>query len=339
MYCPSRWIFVAFTCVFLSAGIAWGGDGVAIDSAWLARARVEVRDVQERYQALATRLEEVAEFHFDETPGPQGKLYPWRTRYRKQLSICLNGNRLCETEVITADAPDQPQYRLYCENEDYWFTLGKFGNAKSDSPYSLIKCIPERKDSPLPYHKAIHAEVFAHLAEALDALNEESGFDLQTVRFEESGKLLRVEYTKPIKHDDTIQVKLVVEPGQGWRVVDRQSTSPSGTSKAQWTYGTSLAGLWFPAESNNSVDYAGEQWLSHRQIKGKVLSLKPTDKTPADFRLPAFDLDVPADLLPLSEPIPWHLWGPVVAGICAVLVVTTWNRRRNSARAAAVGSQ
>jgi hypothetical protein len=290
----------------VSCDMAFGEDGPAIDPAWRAKASTEIKAVYDRYKALSQRLEEVSELRYAKAPGPARTL-PFTPHTRRDRTIRLDDNMIWEQLRTDDDSPDRPQILLRCDNSDYHFTLAK---AREDSPYALANYTPgKRQVSLVDQGLAVHAEAYAHLRNLLSAVGNEGKRTLQILRFDEARGLLQTEFTISTQ-DDVIKDQLYVGSGHEWRVVEHLLETRSAVGKSQWTYGESVGGLTFPAGFKSVMTCKVDNAPPNMSITAKLISLKLTDKTPDDFRLSAFGLPEPADVVPPVKPTRGALAGP-----------------------------
>ncbi len=96
-----------------------------------------------------------------------------------------------------------------------------------------------------------------------------------------------------------------------------------------------IGGVQFPTEYKSRSSYFVEGVPNGGETETVTLiSLKLTDKRPADFRLAAFGLPEPIDVAPPPES-KWYLWVLAAAGACAALAWLLRYRHRRAQRAAA----
>jgi hypothetical protein len=309
-------------------GAAGAQEDPPIHPAWLEKARIDGKAAYEKYRAVAEHIEETSEMRADKSPGGIGTT-PIRPQTVRDHTVRLGDNFINE-KVRLFEGPDQPMISLECDNTDYHFSLRK---SKPDAPYALVGYEPGRRTLPLAQiGNGLHKDVFSYLRQIVVAAeaSDDNKYLLRELQFDAAKQLLRaVVTTNPRKNP--IENTVLVDPGQGWRVVEIRAVNSAGVSTTRVSYGKVVEGVEFPTGqemlSKSNVD-TGPQDID---AKTKLVSLKLTDKTPADFRLTAFGLPEPAEFAPPVRATPWYLWILAAAGVSAALAA--WlrylHRRRN----------
>lgn len=325
MRATGKW-HLAVLAALCSCRVARSGDGKEIDSAWLAKARVEVRTIYEKYKDLSARLEEESEYRVDKVPGSVGTM-PLLAHSRRERVVRLGDNMILEQVRILDSKPKKPQIRLQCDNNDYHFTLGK---SQEEEPYVLIEYKRGKRKYPLLQQKpGLHNIVFSYLRDILAAIDNDGKSTLRRLRFETTKGLLLVEYTHPVG-DAPAQDKIYVDPSHDWRVVERRNETVSAVGTERWRYGVTVRGLEFPAELKALTIFKVAKAPPNMEMTGRLISLKITDKEPEAFRLSAFDLPEPIDVAPLPKPTRWYLWILAAAVAAATLAMLfAWLKRRH----------
>jgi hypothetical protein len=309
---------VALFVTLASGGLVHPENGVAIDLDWLARVKTEGRAAYEKYKAASKRLEAEYEVRSDKAPGPAGTI-PFRPQTWRDRVIRLGDNAIIERVRILDDAPTKPQIHLQCDNSDYHFSLVK---AREAAPYALGEYTPGKRRSPNT--EGFHDEVFWTLHRVLAALDGDNTHTLRALRFDDTKGLLRIDYSFG-KVTDIWQNQLYVDPSHYWRVVELRSETSRGSSTQQWTYGVTVGGLEFPTEKTFLTTSKVAEGPPNIATTIRLISLKETDKTPADFRLSAFGLPEPRGVAPLKSSR-WYLWF-IAAGVVSLAVgAFLWRR-------------
>src|SRR4051812_48453842 len=60
--------------IFALRAMAQPENPQTIDPAWLDKAKAGLQETLKKYDDLASRLEEIAEYRYDKAPGPAGKI-------------------------------------------------------------------------------------------------------------------------------------------------------------------------------------------------------------------------------------------------------------------------
>ena len=118
-----------------------------IDRDWMAKTKNEITLLVERYQSVASRLEEECEtrYEYKEQSGkPKSSGYQAHTLI--QRSSRLGDNVILERTRNFDAEPDRRQTQLECDNEDYNFNLIR---SQPDGPYALVGYVPGIRKSPL----------------------------------------------------------------------------------------------------------------------------------------------------------------------------------------------
>lgn len=330
-----RWATV-FLALF-SNGVAHSRDGGAIDPVWLAKAKTELKAVCDKHQALSMRLEEECEYRTEKAPGAAGAA-PFRPQTRRERTVRLGDDIILEEVRILDGTPAQTQARLQCDNSAYYFTLSK---SREGAPYALVEYALGKRKRPLITQglaQGWHDEGFLHLRAALAAIEKDGKHTLRTLQFDKAKGLLRIEITST-GGNTPIEDVVYVDPSHDWRVVEHRVETPNLVGTDRWTYGVEVGGVEFPIGLEGLTTYKVANAPPNLKTTARVLSLKMTDKTPADFRLAAFGFPEPVDAPPPPKPTRWYLWILVAAGGCAALAVgfAYVHRRRQASRPSSPG--
>lgn len=310
-----NWYLVVLL-VLVPGSMARPANGPSIDQAWLERTRTEGQATYAKYLALSDHLEQVWEIRADKaaTAGPgKGTFRPHVRRVR----VCrLGGNVLEERIQFDAAAPKVPQISLRCDNQDYHFSLRQ---AREGGLYALRDYALGKRKHPLTeYAHSIHGISQSYLHDVLLAIEKKNQYTLRALTFDKATGLLRAEVAG-MAGNTPAQSRISLEPNHGWRVVERWVETPYLVARDRMTYGVTVSGVEFPTESKNLSTYKVAQAPPNLAITTRLISLKETDKTPADFRLSGFGLPEPVDAPPLEKPTRWYLWILLAAAACGVL--------------------
>jgi hypothetical protein len=300
MYARVKWSFVVFIAL-ISRVPARSNDGEPINSAWLTRAQTEIKAILEKYEGLSRQLEEVIEIRAAKAPGPD-RTIPFQPHTRRERRVRLGDDMIVEERRVVDAEPTKPQLRVDCDNSDYHFTLGK---NKEDAPYVLVKHALGKQTPPLTEQGGgFHGEVFSYLRHALLAIEKSPKYTLRGLQFDNARGLLRFDITFP---EGRGQERIYLDPSQDWRVVERSVETPNASGTDRFTYGEVVGGLTFPTGGQGLLSYKVAGAPPNLQMTTRVVSIKPTDKTPNDFRLTAFGLPEPKGV-PLPRTSRWYLW-------------------------------
>jgi hypothetical protein len=335
-----RWYLLVFAVFMAVSSRGAAGEGTAINQAWLAKTRTEVKSVYDKYQALSMRIEAEYEIRSDKTPGSTGTI-PFYPQTRRERSIRLGDNIILE-QIRNLDGkdgkPNIQQIQLECDNNDYHFTLIK---SKENSPYAMKDYALGKRKLPLSKRSAgLQDTVFSYFRHILGAVEDDGEYTLRALQFDDAKGLLRIE-CKFGTGATFAEEQIFVDPSHGWRVIERRVETPYASGTDRWTYGVTVGGLEFPNEFKNLTTYKVDKAPPNQDITGRLISLKVTDKTPDDFRLSAFGFSEPVDAPPPPpRPTRWYLWLLAAAGVCAALSFGfAYLRRRRLARNASTSLQ
>jgi hypothetical protein len=311
---------------------AYGGD---VDPAWLTRLKTEGRAAYEKYIAVSNTLEEVAETRAT-ADGPVDKnsvIGTFRNHKRLETLCRLGPHILCrERTRVYDDEPGGPPTRLECLNASYEFTLAK---EKPDSPYVLIGTRPAEQSKLSTYGFGVKGVPIDQFYHALRAVDGEKNHILQQLRWDSRKNALYIRYSDSVD-SKVMRDELWVEPDHSWRVVERKVETPHLIATESYRYGTEIDGCWFISESSNVTRYKAKG-LPPIRSTGRVLSLRKTEKTAADFTLSAFGFPEPEGVVPAGPP-PRRLWPwLLVTAPVAFAALALWFRRMARRHAAAQG--
>jgi len=319
-----RW-YLALVAALCSGTAAHTRGGEAIDPIWLAKARTEVKEVSEKYKALAERLDEESEYRMDKVPGSIGKM-PFNAHSGRRRVVRLGDNLMCEKIVTWDNEPNKVEIRLQCDNSDYYFTLNK---TREDGPYALIEYGPGKRKRPLS-QPSLHDGAYYYLNNSLAAIDNHDKYALHKLRFDDAKGLLLVEYTDRAGN----QIQTYLDPSHNWRLVELRSETPSGIGTERWSYGITIDGLEFPTECTSLATYKSADFAPNVTLTIRLIRLGITEKTPRDFRLSAFDLPEPIDVAPLPRPTRWYLWiAAATLSAAALSILFAWLKRRHTTKA------
>lgn len=164
----------------------------------------------------------------------------------------------------------------------------------------------------------------------MSALDSDPKNILRTVRFDAGEGLLRVEFDRAWDARTTNHHRYRVDPANQWHTVDYRLESSDGSVTAtQYSYGEAVEGLSFPTASKCVTDWKGEQTPPNMEITTRLVSLKLTDKTPADFRMSAFGLPEPMGMPAVERGVRWYIWFIAAGFVCLVFgaLLLRWKRR------------
>lgn len=308
----------------------------AIDPVWCAKAQIEGKAVYEKYLALEPRLEEVSECRAVRLDGGTGGGGGFSPHTRRERVVHLGDCILHERVRIFDDQPSKPKIRLECDNPDYHFTLGK---QKEDAPWALTDYGRGAGKYPLITQGfGQPSSVFSDLREAIAAATKDSKYILRALRFDAKKGLLRIDFAFHIGQD-AVEKQVFLDPNHEWRVVESRVETPNAIGTDQYTYGTSVGGVTFPTEVKGTSRIKVAKGPPDTVTTTRLISIKLTDKTPDDFRLPAFGFPEPEDVPVRAKPVPLYVWIVAAAGGCAIVAFGFGYLYRRRSRRAAVGLQ
>jgi hypothetical protein len=317
---------------------AYGGD---VDPAWLTRLTTEGRAAYGKYAAVSNTLEEVAETRATaDGPIDKNSIIGTFANHTRSEKLCrLGPHILChEMTRVYDDKPGGPPTRLRCLNASYEFTLAK---EKPDSPYVLIGTRPAEQSELSTYGFGVKEGPIHLFNDALRAAGGEENYSLEQVRWDSRKNALYIRFSRPARYPPPAASKIVrdelwVEPDHSWRVVERKVDTPHLIATESYRYGTEIDGCWFMSESSHVAHYKAKGLPPIRDTC-RVLSLRKTEKTPADFTLSAFGFPEPEGVVPAGPP-PRRLWPwLLVAAPVAFAALALWFRRLARRRPAAQG--
>jgi len=309
----------------LGPAVMLAAEQPAIDPAWVERVKIEGKAAYEKYAALALRLDESSETSFNKVGTRPGKMHNF-TGIRRDRHVRLGDNIIREVARIPDDKGATPRFSVECDNPDYNFSLGKFAE---DREHALRDYGLGPRKLPLvrqggPAHDAAHSEI-KNILDAIDGTGEHA---LAGLRFDAEKRLLVADLQFKNSNSD-IKTTLMIDTAAGWRLVERRADTRHLTAVDKFTYGKVIEGVAMPDLVENESRYKSPDTLPDMSIIKRVLDVKITDKTPADFRLSGFGLPEPADAPPPPAPPRWHLWLLGCAAITAALAFGfAWLRRR-----------
>jgi hypothetical protein len=316
-----RSALVFFLCgvLFVLARRAHSQETATIDAEWVARGATEGAALLKKYEDLLSYLEERSEATIESPPGGVGQTTTTH-------SVRLQDNAMIERGRFFSDASRQPRLSLECQNPAYHFSLGKSGK---DAPYALNQYAKGERSTPVwKCTGGLHGEVFYHLKRAIEALTPEKKADLRLVRFDAASALLTLSFTLTLQDERHVQ-ELVLAPTKGWMVISRSVEAPKMVGRYDYTYGRTIEGMHFPTGSTGVTTVKAVVPPRTTRVVVRVLDIKRTEKTPADFRLTAFGFPEPQDVAPLARPTPWHLWTLLAGAACGAFAFSlTYLRRR-----------
>lgn len=306
-------------CVSLFLGLGLGSAACrgedTIDPVWRAKAQTEGQAAYEKYLALVPRLEEVSECCAVRLDGGTGAGGGFSPHTRRERAVRLGDCMLVDRVRIYDAEPSKPKIRLECENPDYHFTLGK---QREDAPWALTDYGRGAGKNPLINQGfGQPSSVFSDLRDAISATAKDSKYTLRALRFDAAKGLLRIDFAFPRQTPAEKQVTL--DPSHDWRVVESRFETPNLIGTDQVIYGISVGGVTFPTEVKGTSKYKVAKAPPDFITTNRLISIKLTDKTPDDFRLPAFGFPEPEDVPTPPKPTRWYIWIIAVAGVCAVL--------------------
>jgi hypothetical protein len=85
----------AFFIVLSFTGMARPDDRATIDAVWLEKAKTEGKAAYERYQTLASRVEERSEYRFEKAPGSTDAT-PFNAHTTQEWNVRLGDNMIRE---------------------------------------------------------------------------------------------------------------------------------------------------------------------------------------------------------------------------------------------------
>jgi hypothetical protein len=300
-----------------------------IDPVWLERARTEGKAAYAKYAGLVERLEESSEIRSDKASGtPEGEI-PFSLGTRRDRVVRLGDNAIIEMTRTFDDKTIATQIRLECDNADYNFALAK---SREDGPYALHNYQLGARKLPLIERGGVgvHTIAYGELLPALKAAEGDQAMRLNGLHLDEPSGLLIFDFAHTAK-DNPAERKVWIDPRQGWRVVEAHVSTPSLTGVTRATYGTEIEGVSFPVRTDHQVTYKVAKAPPNLVITSRVLDIKLTTKTPADFRLAAFGFDEPGEVAPQPKPTPWYFWLLVAAGVSGALALGFTLLRRRAA--------
>jgi hypothetical protein len=317
----ARW-YVTVLVILGWTTVARSGDGQRIDPAWADKAGTEIKRTLEKYKEIAAHLEEVSEVRYDKAAGPAGQI-PFNPHTRRDCVIRLGDDMIVDQVHLFDKEPDKPQIRLQCDNGDYDFTLGK---AKEDSAYVLVTHGSGKRKLPLASQGGfgmMHGSISYQLMHALAAIEKDAKYTLRALRFDDAKSLLLIEYTSGKGTTN----RVYIDPARDWRVVETWVETPSLVGTDQYSYGEVVGGMTFPTEIKDQTTYKIAAAPPNLAITMRLVSIKLTDKTAADFRLSAFGLPEPMGMPPVSRGGSyWYIWFALAGFVCVGL--GAWWRAR-----------
>ncbi len=306
----------AFTlaCLFGTGVILWPAraqakGGAAIDAEWVAKGKSEGAAILLKYRGVQSELEERSEVQTEskKLPGIQTTTIH---------SVRLGENAILARAQFYPNTNRRPRISLECDNDDYYFTLGKFDKS---SPYALTTYGKGKRKTPTwKSAGGIHGEVISYLQTAIDALAPGNMADLRAIRFDAAAKLLTIERVRK-QGNSTIVERFVIDPHESWSIRRRQVETATSIGDFEYAYGKVIDGLHFPTRAVMSITFLGANAAKSSRITVRILEIKRTEKTLADFRMSAFGFPEPNDVAPLPRPMPWHVWMLAAGGACGVL--------------------
>jgi len=300
-----------------------------VAQAWVERVKTEGKAAYDKYAALALRLDETAEVKAKKIGTWSGKMQMF-TGVRRERYVRLGDHVILEKATLPDEKEDTPRYSVECDNPDYNFALGKTGG---DRPYALRDYRLGARKLPLAAQSniAAHDQAYSEIKHVLAAIDGTGDHALAGLRFDAGMRLLVADLRVKAKNSD-IKITLIIDTTAGWRFAERRVDTKHAFGSSKFTYGKVIDGVArvaLPELIEEEVRYKSPDTSPDMSFTTRVLEVKVTDKTPADFRLSGFGLPEPADAPPPPPPPRWHLWLLGCAAITAVLAFGfAWLRRR-----------
>lgn len=326
-----RWPALALFVPLAYFSVDVRADGDTIDPVWLEKTKTDGRSALARYQLIAEYLDETFDIVSSKAPGTEGKI-PFHPRSERQHLIILGDHRMVEIIRRFDDRPTEAIGRLECENKDYHFVLGKKGE---EGQYAIEQYGLGAAKLPLKEQElGICKSAYGPLRDAMLAIDGKDTFKLRALEWDATRKLLRMSFDRQIANTNGNN-QFFVDPENSWRVVERRIETHTLSSQVRYTYGVQVYGLAFPTEVKSETRYKIANAPPGMNITYRLISVKITDKTPADFRLASFGLPEPVDFIQPKKATRWYWWLLLAGGVCiALALLFSYFRRRLRTRAA-----
>ena len=305
---PALKFRVAFFLMLAWVPATRSGEGPPIDPVWLAKAQAEIPASLEKYKALSSKIEEECECRYAVAPGSVGKR-PFNAFTRRDRIVRLGDNMILEQKHVHENVQKMPEVVLSCDNSEYHFTVSK---SNTDSAYALGKWALGKQKLPLVNQGGfgVHYMMLSYLGYVLDSVQNNPKYPMRALQYDDLTGLLRIDFT----FDNNIEQRITVDPAHNWRVVERGAETKFLIGTDKFSYGEMISGMSFPTEVNNLSIYKVPEAPPNMEITIKLISIKLTDKTPADFRMSAFGLSEPVGMPVVDRSGSlWYLWFAIAA--------------------------
>jgi hypothetical protein len=283
-----------------------------IDQSWLLQARAQARPALERYLSVSSELEEQSEFRYEKTAAWKHLKNVADSTSRYKVSR-LGNNSLSELHLSSDNPKVGQRIELQGFNDElgYSFELKK---KSVDAPYALVNFGHERSYVQAP----LHSRAFDELESLVAAI--EGRYPIKRLAWDGARELLYARFDITFKDStEKKEDEVWVDPKNGWRVVEIKYRTTAFDVSVRMDYGREIEGLTFPV-SSEMLSKPRLPNLPETIMRGKLVKLDKTNKTPSDFRLSAFGLPEPAGI-PTKQRVPNYVWFLTAAISCALLAV------------------